>query len=138
MAIRNLLGVALAIALFCVTSARAQDNNALDYAVGQPAVGAPGAYNAAPEAVVGSAGGAPQMFYEQTPPTLAYNYYFPVPQTGQVPARMYLCPRPTPAHVGHTYITYQAFAPHEYLWRHRNAYYSYYPGGMTITRVTWK
>lgn len=75
---------------------------------------------------------------EQMPPTLQYNYYYPTPGTSGVPARMYLCPRPTPAHVGYTYITYQALAPHEYLWRHQATYYRPYAGGFTVTRVRWQ
>jgi hypothetical protein len=75
---------------------------------------------------------------EQVPPTLQYNYYFPTPGTNGIPARMYLCPRPTPAHVGYTYITYQALAPHEFLWRHQAVYYRPYAGGFTITRVRWE
>ena len=134
MAIRHWLGAAVAACLLSVGNVRAQDNNALDYAIGEPVVGLP----AAPEAVVGAAGATAPAYYEVAPPTLAYNYYYPVPGSGQVPARLYLCPRPTPAHVGYTYITYQALAPHEFLWRHRNTYVSYYPGGTTITRVTWR
>jgi hypothetical protein len=73
----------------------------------------------------------------QVPPTLQYNYYYPVPGGNGIPARLYLCPRPTPAHVGYTYITYQALAPHEFLWRHQATYYRPYAGGMTVTNVRW-
>ena len=82
-------------------------------------------------------GGAPLYVAAQTPPTLQYNYYYPVPGTGGIPARLYLCPRPTPAHVGYTYITYQALAPHEFLWRHQATYYRPYDGGATVTTVRW-
>lgn len=84
-------------------------------------------------------GGAygPLAVQPQVPPTLQYNYYYPVPGTNGIPARLYLSPRPTPAHVGYTYITYQALAPHEFLWRHRATYYRPYAGGMTVTTVNW-
>jgi hypothetical protein len=72
-----------------------------------------------------------------TPPTLQYNYYYPTPGSDGIPARLYLCPRPTPAHVGYTYITYQALAPHEFLWRHQAAYVRPYDGGITVTTVRW-
>jgi hypothetical protein len=74
---------------------------------------------------------------EQMPPTLQYNYYYPIPGSDGIPARLYLCPRPTPAHVGYTYITYQALAPHEFLWQHRAMYYRPYAGGFTVTTVNW-
>jgi len=75
-------------------------------------------------------------------PTLDYNYYYPAPNqpgAGQIPAQMYLCPIPRPPqYVGHTYITYPPFQPHEWLWQHRRAYYRYHPGGgMTMTSMWW-
>ncbi len=84
-------------------------------------------------------GGAygPLAVQAQTPPTLQYNYYYPVPGSDGVPARLYMCPRPTPAHVGYTYITYQALAPHEFLWRHQATYCRPYAGGTTVTTVRW-
>lgn len=80
----------------------------------------------------------PLAFTPQIPPTLQYNYYYPVPGSDGIPARLYMCPRPTPAHVGYTYITYQALAPHEFLWRHQSTYYRCYAGGMTVTNVRWQ
>jgi hypothetical protein len=38
---------------------------------------------------------------------------------------MYVSPRPVPAYVGHTYITYQPFMPHEYLYKHTRTHYAY-------------
>jgi hypothetical protein len=81
--------------------------------------------------------GGPLTVTEQVPPTLQYNYYYPVPGGSGIPARLYLCPRPTPPHVGYTYITYQALAPHEFLWRHQAKYYRPYAGGLTVTTVRW-
>ncbi len=67
-----------------------------------------------------------------------YNYYVPPGPNGGVPAQLYVCPRPTPPMVGHTYITYQALAPHEFLYRHHRVYYRYHPGGgTTVTTVHW-
>lgn len=50
---------------------------------------------------------------------LFYNYYTG-PAAGHLvghPAQLYISPRPTPAHVGHTYFTYQPLLPHEFLYR---------------------
>jgi hypothetical protein len=106
---RKLIGVAAAaLVLALVGSARAQDG-----------------------------GYGPLAVTAQVPPTLQYNYYYPVPGSDGIPARLYLCPRPTPAHVGYTYITYQALAPHEFLWRHQATYYRPYAGGFTVTNVRW-
>jgi hypothetical protein len=95
--------------------AYAQDENALDYTVtGQdnapvaapvaaPAVDATGVVGGAVVEGAAVGVGVPATVYPIAPPTLAYNYYYPTPGMGQVPARLYLCPRPTPAHVGYTY-----------------------------------
>ena len=93
---------------------------------------------AASNAAQAQDGGMPLSVNAQVPPTLQYNYYYPVPGSDGIPARLYLCPRPTPAHVGYTYITYQALAPHEFLWRHRAMYYRPYEGGYTVTTVNWQ
>ncbi len=71
-------------------------------------------------------------------PDLFYNYYAPA-TCGGVSAQMYIAPRPVPPVVGHTYITYQPFMPHEFLYKHQRSYYRYYDGGrgMTRTSVRW-
>ncbi len=70
---------------------------------------------------------------------LFYNYYVPPGPSGGVPAQMYVCPRPTPPMVGHTYVTYQPLAPHEFLYRHHRVYYRSNPGaGATVTTVHWR
>lgn len=57
--------------------------------------------------------------YQEYGPTISsYNYYV----GGGWPAQMYPCPRPVPAYVGHTYITYEPLAPHNFLYRHRRVY----------------
>ncbi len=72
-------------------------------------------------------------------PPLGYNYYYPAPGSPYMPARLYMSPRPIPPRVGYTYITYQAFAPHEYLHQHARWYYSIHPGsGTTITKISWR
>jgi hypothetical protein len=72
-------------------------------------------------------------------PYLFYNYYVPPHPLGGVGAALYPAPRTTiPPLVGHTYITYQALAPHEFLYCHNRTYYRYHPGsGWTKARVCW-
>src|SRR3712207_669461 len=55
-------------------------------------------------------------------PDLFYNYY--VDSTcSQVGAQLYVSPLPVPPVVGHTYITYQPFYPHEFMFHHYHSYY---------------
>lgn len=69
---------------------------------------------------------------------LFYNYYVGPGPSGTV-AQLYESPLPTPAFVGQTYITYQPFMPHEYLYRHKRAYYTYNGGsGWTRTNVRYR
>jgi hypothetical protein len=43
-----------------------------------------------------------------------------------------------PARVGHTWVTYQPFMPHEYLYKHDRAYYTHNPGaGWRRTNVRY-
>ena len=68
---------------------------------------------------------------------LFYNYYVGPGPSGTT-AQLYESPLPTPPFVGHTWITYQPFMPHEYLWRHQRSYYTYNPGaGWTRTNVRY-
>src|SRR3954462_5966830 len=69
---------------------------------------------------------------------LFYNYYAqPGPYNGAA-AQMYVCPRPVPAFVGHTWVTYQPWMPHEYTYRHERSYYTYNPGaGWRRTNVRY-
>lgn len=73
-------------------------------------------------------------------PYLFYNYYVAPNPMGGVGAAMYPSPRTNiPAHVGHTYITYQALNPHEFMYHHHRTYYRYHPGsGWTRAKVWWK
>ncbi len=70
-------------------------------------------------------------------PDLFYNYYVN-PSHGGMGAAMYLSPRPVPAYVGHTYITYQPLMPHEFLYRHHHKYHRYYNDGRGLTRTSVK
>lgn len=73
---------------------------------------------------------------ERTAPGLFANYYA-TSDSDAVPA-MYLCPRPTPPLVGHTYVTYQPLMPHEFLYTHGRTYRARRPGeGRTVTHVRW-
>jgi hypothetical protein len=68
---------------------------------------------------------------------LFYNYYVG-PYPSGTAAQLYVSPMPVPSNVGHTWITYQPFMPHEYLYRHHRAYYTYNPGaGWTRTKVRY-
>lgn len=72
-------------------------------------------------------------------PPMSYNYYYPGYNAGILPARLYFSPRPVPLYVGYTYITYQALAPHEFLWPHARCYYQYHPGsGTTVTTIKYR
>jgi hypothetical protein len=69
---------------------------------------------------------------------LFYNYYAqPGPFNGAA-AEMYVCPRPVPPFVGHTWVTYQPYMPHEFTYKHKRAYYTYNPGaGWRRTNVRY-
>ena len=67
-----------------------------------------------------------------------YNYYAPPVGGNSVGAQLYLCPRPTPPLVGHTYVTYPPLAPHEFLYRHSRVYWTQHEDAPpTRTSVHW-
>jgi hypothetical protein len=69
---------------------------------------------------------------------LFYNFYVPPVGDQSVGAEMYLCPRPTPPLVGHTYISYQPLLPHEMMYPHHRVYKTYHDDAPpTKTRVHW-
>jgi hypothetical protein len=71
-------------------------------------------------------------------PDLFYNYYVPPGYYGGVATQLYVCPRPTPPLVGHTYVTYQPLMPHEFLYKHCRCYIRRHAcGGCTKTFVIW-
>ncbi len=70
---------------------------------------------------------------------LFYNYYVGAGYSGAYPAAMHLCPRPTPPLVGHTFVTYQPFNPHEFMYRHHRIYTRrHFVGGTTRTRIWYR
>ena len=67
-----------------------------------------------------------------------FQNYYTQPGYGGTVAQLYVSPRPTPPLVGHTWITYQPFMPHEFLYPHARTYRTYHPGsGWTTTKVHW-
>jgi hypothetical protein len=71
----------------------------------------------------------------QQPQDIFYNHYVG-PGPGGVPAKMYPSPLPVPAHVGHHYHTYPPLYPHEFMYHHTRAWYTYHPGaGWTRTKA---
>ena len=70
--------------------------------------------------------------------TGGYGYYVQ-PGPGVLGAQLYLCPRPTPPLVGHTYITYQPLAPHEFMYKHSRVYRVRHPDDRpTRVKVRWR
>lgn len=68
-------------------------------------------------------------------PDLFYNYWVN-PNCGGMGAAMYVSPRPVPAWVGQTYITYQPLMPHEFMYHHHHRYHRYYNDGRGLTRTS--
>ena len=69
---------------------------------------------------------------------LFYNYYAQPGPFYNTAGAMYVSPLPVPPSVGHTYVTYQPFMPHEYLYQHNRSYYTYNQGdGWTRTNVRY-
>jgi hypothetical protein len=85
------------------------------------------------------AAGQTQAFEQcHIPPPLFHDGYVPSMGYGDVGARLYPCPRPTPPLVGHTYVTYQALMPQEFLYWHHRCYVTPHPDGRcTRTTVKW-
>jgi hypothetical protein len=75
---------------------------------------------------------------QSIPSDRSYSEYVPPVGPGGVGATLYPCPRPTPPLVGHTYITYQPLAPHEFLYPHARHYRTWHEDGRpTRTSVHW-
>lgn len=73
---------------------------------------------------------------EAPTPDVFYNFYVPPVPAGGYPgvgAQLYVSPRPVPPRVGHTWITYPPFMPHEFLYKHRRRYIR--PAGVTGMRT---
>jgi hypothetical protein len=103
-------------------------NNVVNY--GQP--GTPCDYRGAGGCRTCGVGDCSYRWYGQ--PDLFYNYYA-WPQCSGVGAELYVSPRPVPPHVGHTFITYQPFYPHEFMYGHHRTYHRYYNGGQGLNRT---
>ncbi len=58
-----------------------------------------------------------------------FDNYFTQGYANQANAALYISPVGVPGWVGHTYITNQAFYPHQYLYAHHDRYHSYYDQG---------
>lgn len=69
-------------------------------------------------------------------PDLFYNYYSN--GQNQVNAEMYLSPGPVPPFVGNTWVTYQPFMPHNYLYPHKDKYHNHYDYGRGTNRTKIK
>ncbi len=74
-------------------------------------------------------------YWQQTTAPLFSNYYVQPHVCGGVPAQMYISPVPTPAYVGHTNVTNQAFMPHEYMYKHKRIYYKWHRNGGNYTKT---
>jgi hypothetical protein len=80
-----------------------------------------------------AAGERDHIRYQQ-PEDIFYNYY--ADGAGAVPAAMYPSPQPVPPFVGWTYHTYPPLYPHELMYHHQRAWYTYHPGaGWTRTKA---
>ena len=147
--LRSLTGLALAVALGLAFAAPARALDAFAFSDNCDAHGVHlhkhGGQHGAPHHHIGphyyagyggcrtaSNGDCQYRWYGQ--PDLFYNYYVP-PTCGGVGAELYLSPRPVPAHVGHTYITYQPLMPHEFMYHHHRSYHRYYNSGQGLTRT---
>lgn len=84
--------------------------------------------------------------WPQSNQDLFYNFYAHPGPAGGVTAPMYVSPIPTPPYVGHTWITYQPFMPHHYMFPHKRVYTKWHyeqdgttlrSGGRTVTKVRW-
>ncbi|MGI9428812.1 MAG: hypothetical protein ACR2NM_09150 [Bythopirellula sp.] len=74
----------------------------------------------------------------QSKSDLFYNYQVG-PNGGGAAAQMYISPRPIPAHVGHTYTTYQPLMPHEYMYKHTRSHYAHTQGaGWTRSKIRYR
>jgi hypothetical protein len=91
-----------------------------------------------PTTVGGAAGAygtsAGMVGRRHNPPDLFANYYTQG-QANQINAQMYIAPVPVPPWVGHTWNTYQPFAPHQFMYTHSHRYHHYYDQGRGLNRT---
>ncbi len=65
-----------------------------------------------------------------------FDNYFTQGYANQAEAGLYISPVGVPGWVGHTYITNQAFYPHQFMYSHHDRYHSYYDQGMGLNRTS--
>lgn len=65
-----------------------------------------------------------------------FDNYFTQGSANRADAGMYISPVGVPGWVGHTYVTNQAFYPHQYLYAHHDRYHSYYDQGRGLNRTS--
>ena len=73
--------------------------------------------------------------YQYGSPDLFQNYYVN-PACGGLGSTLYVSPGPIPAHVGHTYFTYQPLMPHEFRYPHHRTYHKSYDDGKGLSRAS--
>jgi hypothetical protein len=78
--------------------------------------------------------GADASGWRQTAPPIFTNYYVP-PSCCGPGAMLYVSPLPVPPLTGHTYVTYQPWMPHEFMYHHHRTYYKWHPRGGNYTKV---
>ena len=87
-----------------------------------------------------------QQYGQGNLPNHLFSQYATTPGASQATAGLYPAPHYVPPHVGNSWYTYQALAPHEMLHAHRRNYYNYdystafYGSGASLnkTSVVWQ
>lgn len=64
-----------------------------------------------------------------------FENYFTQGHANQADAALYISPTGVPGNVGHTFVTYEPFYPHHYLYQHKDRYHSYYDDGFGLNRT---
>jgi hypothetical protein len=88
---------------------------------------------------IGATEARAEVFRHSTSGDLFYNYYAPPVGCPSVATQLYPSPRPTPALVGHTYVTYPPLLPSEFLYKHHRVYKTKHEDAPpTRTSVRWR
>lgn len=75
-------------------------------------------------------------YYGVRPVQPLFENYFTQGYANRADAALYISPVGVPGWVGHTYITNQAFYPHEFTYAHKDRYHSYYDNGFGMNRTS--